>query len=444
MSYKIAVITTEFMVDYIHSTFSRMQLDCEYQIYLYEKFQDIPELYQQIPEDVEGVLASGTFPVRIIELLFPNTQKVVMPFNTDDAAICQLFFRLLEENRCLDFGRVYADLFDMFDIDLKTYLMHDFSIPLSVTTKQAVCEKDLEEIYEIEELQYQQHLQLWNSGMVDLCVTRFSSIVKRLREQGVPVYFTFPSIGYLREICLALFKEIEYQRLQEGCPASISVAVANTSQIGISAEYQLLTLQTTMMEFFGADSRSYFMGRNTSGIEILTDRKNIEKLTDGYRNCKIQDYLRYHVSFPVCVGYGIGKELHDARVNARKALVLSQKSEKRESFLINEKNVVLEPLGVLQQHTVIEKVIDRTDKQENKKASVPEYKKKEVLKIMQDTLEQQITAQELADKLFITKRSANRLLSALKEEEVVEVVKTRATSTKGRPERVYGPVRLQL
>ncbi len=202
-------------------------------------------------------------------------------------------------------------------------------------------------------------------------------------------------------------------------------------------EYQLLTLQTTMMEFFGADSRNYFMGRNTSGIEILTNRKNVERLTDGYRICKIQDYLRYHVNFPVCVGYGIGKELQEARLHAKKALAESQKSDSKKSFLINEQDVLTGPLAVWGHRTEKGSAVHKVEKQENKKTVVAAYKVKEVLKVIKEMEEQQITSQELADRLYITKRSANRILSALEEQGVVEVVRTRLTSSKGRPERVY-------
>ena len=75
---------------------------------------------------------------------------------------------------------------------------------------------------------------------------------------------------------------------------------------------------------------------------------------------------------------------------------------------------------------------------------VPEYKVKEVVKLIETTKEGQITAQELAENLGITKRSANRILSALEEQGVVEIVGTRATSAKGRPERIYKTLYLQL
>ena len=43
----------------------------------------------------------------------------------------------------------------------------------------------------------------------------------------------------------------------------------------------------------------------------------------------------------------------------------------------------------------------------------------------------------MAEELRITKRSANRILSAMEEQSAVEIVGTRPTSAKGRPERVY-------
>lgn len=196
-----------------------------------------------------------------------------MPFNTDDATICQFFFRLLDEERFLNFDRIYADLIEMFGIDLKTYLMHDFSVSLSITTNESVYKKDLEELFQIEEQEYEKHLKLWRSGTVDICVTRFSSIVRKLEKRGVRVYFPYPSIGYLRDICMALFKEIEYRQLQDNSSAIIYVAILAEVEksIDFSMEYQLLALQTALMEFMGANSQDYFVGRSAASIEILTN-----------------------------------------------------------------------------------------------------------------------------------------------------------------------------
>ncbi len=442
VKHKIAIITTDFLVDYIHSTFSRMQLECTYELYIYKEFKDIPQLYRKIPDDIKGVLTSGSFPARVITLLFPDTQRVIMPFNTDDAAICQFFFRLLDEDRFLNFDRIYADLIEMFGIDLKTYLMRDFSVPLAITTNEIVSKKDLEELFQIEEREYEKHLKLWRSGTVDICVTRFSSIVRKLEKRGVRVYFPYPSIGYLRDTCIALFKEIEYRQLQDNSSAIIHVAILAEIEkaIDYSMEYQLLALQTALMEFMGANSQDYFVGRSAASIEILTNRKNVEMITEGYQVCKIKNQLHTNVNFPICVGYGIGQNLYQARKNAKKALEESVKSLIKASFVVNEYDKLIGPLICLKSKR--KEVLEHIDSNKDlKKPIVAEYKRKEVLLAIRESEEKQITSERLAEQLGITKRSANRILSAMEEHNIIEVIGTRQTSKKGRPERIYREVK---
>lgn len=441
MKNRIAIITTEFMVDYIHSAFSKIQVDCDYELYIYETFRDIPQLYKEIPEDIIGVLTSGSFPARVIKLAYPDTERVIMPFNTDDAAICQLFFRLLYENRNLRFDRIYADLVEMFGIDLEAYLLLDFNTPLSFTTNQIVCEKGLEELFQIEEQEYEKHLKLWESGSVDLCVTRFSSIVDKLRKQGVPVYFPFPSIEYFRETCVSLLKDLEYRQMQDNCSAIIQIMVASEAEesVNFSMEYQIVTLQAVLMEHLGTTASDYFVGRSSSGIIIMTNRKNIEKLTEHYTVCKLQSYLRQQLSFKTYIGYGVGKNVQQSRSNAEKAMRQSAKSPDGGSFVINEEGALIGPLALLGKETSPFSTAAPEGAVE-KKSTIPDYKAREVLEIMNEASEQEITSQELADTLEITKRSANRILSAMESQGLIQIVRTRATSAKGRPERVYRPI----
>ena len=62
-------------------------------------------------------------------------------------------------------------------------------------------EFSLERMLHLEEEQYEKHLELWREGKTDLSILRFSSIVLRLREAGVNVYFPYPGRPYIREVC---------------------------------------------------------------------------------------------------------------------------------------------------------------------------------------------------------------------------------------------------
>lgn len=76
-----------------------------------------------------------------------------------------------------------------------------------------------------------------------------------------------------------------------------------------------------------------------------------------------------------------------------------------------------------------------------KKPIVADYKIKEVLLVIRESEEKQITSEKLAEQLGITKRSANRILSVMEENNIIELVGTRQTSKKGRPERIYSEVK---
>ena len=106
------------------------------------------------------------------------------------------------------------------------------------------------------------------------------------------------------------------------------------------------------------------------------------------------------------------------------------------SFIINEYGVLLSPLKI--NKLKLTKIKER--KQEEKNPTIAEYKIKQVISAIRETKGQQITAKELADKLQITKRSANRILSAMEKLNKVEVVKNKQMGEKGRPSRIYKEV----
>ena len=60
-----------------------------------------------------------------------------------------------------------------------------------------------------------------------------------------------------------------------------------------------------------------------------------------------------------------------------------------------------------------------------------------VMSALEASAEKEITAQELAFRLGVTKRSANRFLSTLEREEILKVAYKKRTTSRGRPESVF-------
>ena len=58
----------------------------------------------------------------MIHLYYKEEKRPICFFNTDEAALYRLFLKLLNENRNLDFTRVYADIVEIFGVGLKDFV----------------------------------------------------------------------------------------------------------------------------------------------------------------------------------------------------------------------------------------------------------------------------------------------------------------------------------
>ena len=110
MGKKIAIIATDFLEQFIKDMITELDMGFQYHIFTYEKFEDIKDIYKKIGPEYDGILASGSFPVHMIHLYYPEEKRPIGCFNTDDTAMYRLLLKLLQENRKLDFRRVYADI----------------------------------------------------------------------------------------------------------------------------------------------------------------------------------------------------------------------------------------------------------------------------------------------------------------------------------------------
>ena len=69
---KIAVITTDFLGEFICNTLDELNLGSAYRIFVHHTFEDLKEIYKDITEEYDGILTSGSFPAHMIKLYYPR------------------------------------------------------------------------------------------------------------------------------------------------------------------------------------------------------------------------------------------------------------------------------------------------------------------------------------------------------------------------------------
>ena len=432
MSRKIAVIVTELLKDFTDSILKKFSDRFSYRIFTYHVFEDIPQIAQQITEEFDGILTSGSFPAHMLKLSCPTERRPVAFFNTDDAALFRLLLKLLEQNRQLDFHRVYADIVELFGVSLADFIEGKASLP-DIT---ALSDEDfsLERMRQVEKEQYEKHLSLWMEGKTDLSISRLSSIVPALKEAGVNVYFPYPSEKYVQGICLSLLQEIELLKLRETIPGIVILKPEEPKgpkPFSSSLDYSYNQLENLVIEFINSSMINISVQRRRYGLEIVASKKELALWTQDFQEDSLRDFIGESLSCHI--GYGTGSTLAQARLNALNAC-LESAQKGCGSYFINEGDQLIGPLGTAGRQPVM--VVGKELPSGLKSALSPLTIQK-IYAAFNASEKKELTARELALFLGITKRSANRFLTVLTQEGWLRVAyKTRST-TKGRPEGVY-------
>lgn len=186
----------------------------------------------------------------------------------------RLLLKLLQQNRKLDFRRVYADIMELFGGNLTAFVEGREAMPdLTILSNETFT---LERMQKLEEEQYEKHLNLWKEGKTDLSITRFSSIVKRLKEQGVNVYFPYPGQQYVQNVCERLLSDIEKRELEERQPCVIVVRLLgqeNSVSYLRELDSNYIRLESMMMEMFGNGITEFSLHRYHYGWRFLQPKK---------------------------------------------------------------------------------------------------------------------------------------------------------------------------
>ncbi len=434
MNKRIAIIATEFLRPFIEETLATLNMGFQYHIFIYEKFEDIKEIYKAIDSQYDGILTSGSFPAHMIRLYYPQETRPIQCFNTDDTAVYRLLLKLLNENRNLDFTRICADIFEVFGNDIIDFVEGREPLPDMVN----LSERDftLEKMQQLEQEQYETHLSLWQAGKSDLSITRFSSLMPRLIDAGVNVYFPYPSLQYVQTICERLISDIEKKKLED-CQTAIILLRLLSDTTSADSLHKLdssyVRLENAIMEMCGNSITEFSFHRYHYGLEILTAKKEVMRITDNFSSDRLFAKLKQKdASWNLCIGYGFGNGLAQARLNALNACHEAE-LKKNTSYLITEKE---ELIGPLEECTVQSLTIDNQSYR-NIKSSLSPLTVNKVFSALEAAADKEITAQELAFRLGITKRSANRFLSTLEQEGHIAVAYKKRSTSRGRPESVF-------
>lgn len=432
---KLAIITTEYLKGFTEKSLADIGLPFDYELYIYDSFSNIAETYEKIPRGTQGVITSGRFAAETIRYAHPDNSMVIASYDIDNAGIYWLLIQLMRDKK-FNPARVYVDFFDILGVDLEEFMYSMPNATISNMLTDYMSDMTLDRLLKVEEFCISRHMTLWQQGKIDISITRFSSIAQHLEDSDIPIRFAYPSINHIRSVCQQTLHEVQIKNLRQNLLAVIEITVAGGSAADSSAADRIKALTNELNHFRKIHMYNFMLTPIHQGFEILTSRKIVSELTNNGRGCRLQDYFGQNLKVPVYIGYGTGNDMYQARVNAIAANREARMYRNGGSCLINENDEMTSRLESLN-HLVVKRGTHLELRRISKKSGLSAMTIQKIIAIAREMENRRVTSQDIANKMNITRRSANRFLSALTRTKTAKIVSEKNSTTRGRQERVY-------
>ncbi|MEQ2398811.1 hypothetical protein [Merdimmobilis hominis] len=416
---RIAIIAAQNSLSRIREIDPVISHLCEPQYLPYADLEEMLSLCRVAQAD--GILFSGLLPYNTAQDALGPFPQPTAYLDVSQRDFYKALTRIALNNRGMDFSRV------LIDATNKSFDLGGIFPPGKGPLYGPESDVRGSDIYQDYLSAYR---NAWQSGRIDLVVTRLTSLSSALEREHIRHEILFPSKTSMIDTFRRLVREVEAQQMADSLSAFILVSPSEPG--GMKG----VLLYKALMDFGREQGASFVIRQSQERFDVVTSSGVARRLTRGYTFCPLEEYLREQLDFPVNIGWGIGADVLSARRNAARALGESQHSGGRGSFLVTQENQVIGPLG---EENAIAYTGSPNHKAEvlSRLLSMSPLAVQKILSVLEKLGRDQLTSQELAEYLGITQRSASRLLGQITQRGGAQEVLSDGPSRRGRPQKRY-------
>lgn len=427
----ISIITGKHMFDFINTWTSNIQREYQISVYSYDNFNEIPDLYSRLEDTSDGFLISGIVAKNAITQKIPHPTKPILTF---EASLQDLFRLLLKQfiaNRNLDPHRVIMDFLLPIrqDPSCLAIINGEHLTDMGEEIEGNASEKSFEELCSYVDDIASQIISLWKEGRFDLVICNYISIMPTLIQEEIPCIYAYPKEDSFLENMDHLAMQIQLNNMRKHLAVVISIVLSENQD-----DRDLFSLRKCISDYKKDFLTDFIINKEKNQLDIYTSLETARYITENFTHCTLSEYIEEKLHQPTSIGYGIGQNLLQAKIHAESALKEATRTEN--SFAIDENEMLCGPLKKGQAFSVTNIVTPKIDMLA-KKAQLSPLTIQKILSIMKQKNSCEITSQELASRLNVTVRNANRILSNLEKNQLAVVAYHKSLNTKGRPQKVY-------
>lgn len=439
MRYRIGIFNTEFMDECVKTALEPLEDRCEFTTFYYKESGEIPEIYGRIEKDFDGFLVNGLISMAILNRVNPVRRKPVEAIHMDLLSYYRGILKLAVSKACGDLAKTYVDFLEGDSLQKR---IEDGTVDILADRYCKKIEKmSLEELLIQKDILAGHVKKGWRDGNVELVITRFSTVVDELQKEGIPCYFIFPGKTYIAEVAGRLLMRIDMERMRDSFPAVIWIS-REKREVNYD-ELSDLCLQRALLEFGRKYSCDFIVQKRGNIFEALTSAGVLDRITGHATVCPLKDFLEKEVDGAVCIGYGIGKNVVQARQGALDSNREAESNSAGSSFLMDEQEHLIGPLSA-GERLVLNSRPTGEHRRMAEHTGISPLTLQKICAVAEMEEDKIVTAQLLADRLGLTVRATSKYLQKLVAGGEARIAGTRQRKTRGRPEllvQIKAPVR---
>ncbi len=425
----ISIVSPKKSMDVIGRAIANKDFGCIFLKYVYEQLEEIETIYEQCKDRCDVIFFSGELGYSYMLTHIDAIQVPCTLISYEEKHILSILLNFVLRYPHIPLNRVYIDFLTPVNdfMNLKNYLGSDF-MPYVFENP----------VYNYNTLKERAE-ELWNSGKIDIMLTRTTNQLEVLNRLKIPYIHILPSEEMIRDSIKSAVNAIRLKQKNQSSKLVILIKLIYPEHItSMDREYLEITLHKYLLDF-----RKEF--QYEFAIHSVSNRYELDMDSDLYRDSfeRIQDmiaYLDQKGDLEFRLGAGFGKSIGESHYQAERALQEAIKYGKNDGFIIHgEDNILTGPLSLTR--TLNYSYSNTKALAYSQENGINESNLLKIVGLFQMDEGSVITAASLSQWLNITSRSCNRILQQLLDSELIEEIESQKQEGKGRPTRQYRFIR---
>lgn len=422
----IGIITAEQTLHSIMQVEKEMRKRCKVTYLPYSSLEHLYEVYQENAERFDALLFSGSYPYHVILERFGSIPQPHAFFTISDRDYYCLIAQLAVQEPGLDFSRVFID-----EPEIPVNFEMIFGRPgIPLQSNGSVPDYPHASVYQRSLDHYR---QLWASGQVDLIVTRFRSMEHYFQADGIRYRFILPS----PETMLETFRGLELRLTTQRVHDAASCVGLVLPREGERSETVMDELQRQLERCNKRMGDIFLIYRHGDRVELTCNVSALRELTEQYTVCPVTAQLQSALPFEVAVGWGCADNVVDAHRNAQRGVTEAMGSGGLPAYVVTSDGCLLGLAAEKQSGSLAAAAGKESPERISHMSGVSLRYINRIAALLREKREYSLSAEELAEALELSPRSALRILDKLSDCGLAAVQYSRPLNRPGRPAKRY-------